>query len=146
MTDHRDKQPPTGGAAAPPDMAWLFFRFDGRIGREAYWLGLGFIWVLFLGLVMALGEDLEEAAEGGLFWVAFIISQWAELALLVKRLHDRALPGLWALVKFIPFAGILWMILAGLMSGDDGANGYGEGPEQRGAGPLSPGPPRGGGD
>lgn len=126
------------GSADQPDMGWLFFRFDGRIGREVYWLSLGFIWSLFLAIVTMLGTDLEAAASGGVFWAAFIISQWAELALLVKRLHDRGLPGFWALVKFLPFAGLAWMILAGVMMGDRGQNSYGDGPDQRGAAPPAP--------
>ncbi len=120
-------------------MGWLFFLFDGRIGREVYWLALGFVWSVFLALVSTLGSDVEAATSGGLFWIAFLVSQWAELALLVKRLHDRGLPGFWALIKFLPFIGLVWMILAGVMRGDEGPNSYGPDSDQR-AGP----PPAGG--
>jgi uncharacterized membrane protein YhaH (DUF805 family) len=139
LTGTGAQQIPPGGPS-PPDLAWLLFRFDGRIGRELYWLGLGFIWSLFLAGVMMLGGDFEVAASAAAFWVMFLVSQWIELALLVKRLHDRDLPGFWALIKFLPFVGLLWMILAGVMAGDGGPNSYGGAADQRGGRPPAQGP------
>lgn len=121
-------------------MIWLFFMLDGRIGRELYWLGVGLVWSLFLAFMLGMGSgDFEAAVQGGAFWIAFLVSQWAELALLIKRLHDRDLPGFWALLKFVPFVGLLWMVLAGVMNGDGGPNSYGPGPDERG-GPPPAGP------
>ncbi len=125
---------------APGDttVPWVLFGFDGRIGREVYWLGIGLIWcVLIVGLGYILSTFGEEAA-GGPVLVLGMLALWAEIALLVKRLHDRGMPGFWALLAFIPFAGFLWVVIVGVLPGMRGPNVYGPGPDTRG--PPPPGP------
>lgn len=114
--------PPT---AANTSLVWLFFGFDGRISREVYWLGIGLLWcVLFVVIRMLVGTSGEEEAAGTVIILA-IASLWCEMALLVKRQHDRGLPWFWCLLAFVPIAGAVWMVLAGVIAGDQGANAYG---------------------
>lgn len=104
---------------------WLYLRFDGRISRQVYWLSIGFLWaVLFVAvglLVEFLGEE-EAAAPSILLGVAAL---WCEMAVLVKRQHDRGLPWYWCLLAFVPIVGVVWMVAAGIIEGDSGSNAFG---------------------
>jgi uncharacterized membrane protein YhaH (DUF805 family) len=102
-------------------MSWLFFAFDGRISREVYWLGIGLICGDPADPDRSFRRRHRGRRAGAMIIFVGVIALWAEIALLVKRLHDRDLPGFWALIaKFLPFVGVLWMVLAGLMTGDAG--------------------------
>jgi uncharacterized membrane protein YhaH (DUF805 family) len=114
--------PPTASNAS---FLWLFFGFDGRINREVYWLGIGLLWsVLFVLVGMMIDPSSDDSVPGGVILLA-IPSLWCEMALLVKRQHDRGMPWYWCLLAFIPILGAAWMVLAGLIPGDSGANAYG---------------------
>ncbi|MEJ8570897.1 DUF805 domain-containing protein [Microbaculum marinum] len=115
--------PPKGSSAS---FLWLYFGFAGRINREVYWLGIGLLWsVLFVLVGMMIDPYSDEGMPGGVILLA-IPSLWCEMALLVKRQHDRGLPWYWCLLAFIPLAGAVWMVLAGLVAGNPGPNAYGE--------------------
>lgn len=132
MSEQDHGPPPTPGPTGAPDFGWLFFRFDGRIGREAYWLALALVWVLLLAALGLMGDALGENGAGLPVIVLGIVVLWAEIALVVKRLHDRGLPGYWALIVLVPFANLIWLVVVGIMKGDDGPNAYASGPDRRG--------------
>ena len=122
-------------AQLPPPVSsapflWLFFGFKGRIGREVYWLSIGLLWcVLFLiigALVALLGAD---AASGPVLLLG-LASLWCEMAILVKRQHDRGIPWFWCMAAFVPVIGMIWMVVAGIIEGDSGPNVFGERPNQ----------------
>lgn len=55
---------------------------------------------------------------------------WVELAILVKRWHDRDRPGVMVLVLFIPFIGGIWTLIeCGFLDGTPGPNIYGPSPK-----------------
>ncbi len=116
--------PPPPDTLAP--FVWLFFRFDGRISRQVYWLSIFFLWsVLFVivgAMVAAMGE--ERASEFAL--ILGLASLWLEMAVLVKRQRDRGLPWYWCLLAFVPVAGLVWMIAMGVAPGNPGPNAFGE--------------------
>ena len=77
------------------DWAYLFNSFHGRIGRQAFWLGMTTLAVAnFVACSVAAqiqGERLSAIVD-----LAFT---YPEFAVAVKRLNDRNLP-LWLLVVF----------------------------------------------
>lgn len=101
-------------------MSWLsnvFFSFDGRIGRRTWWLA----WFLLLAVEVAfnavlsplIGDDIafpdgswpsivDMAADksGAITALVFL---WPNLAMDIKRLHDRGISGWYVLVFMIPF-------------------------------------------
>jgi len=89
----------------------LFTRFDGRISRRGFWLGL--LGVVAVSIVVGLG--LISALPGGVILSlgqiivsAGIIYIWS--AVLVKRLHDRGKPALpWVIIFLLP--GVLAQII-----------------------------------
>jgi uncharacterized membrane protein YhaH (DUF805 family) len=105
---------------------WLFFRFDGRISRQAYWLSIFFLWSVLLVIVGAMVTVMGEEEASGFALLLGLASLWLEMAVLVKRQHDRGLPWFWCLFAFVPIAGFVWMIAMGVMPGDPGPNAFGE--------------------
>ncbi|WP_334175806.1 DUF805 domain-containing protein [Pseudoxanthobacter sp.] len=100
-------------------LSTLYFSFNGRIGRKAYWLGhigLTVATAVIAGILLAVwGEALTGAVDGMAFelvslpagaliatLVLEIVFTFASLALTVKRLHDRGRTGWVALVFYAP--------------------------------------------
>lgn len=101
---------------------WALFGFDGRINREVYWLGILGCGVLFFALTPF---SIDETGRIHMApWSPFIAVPliWAEIALAVKRLHDRGLTGLFALALFVPLLNILATFIIGVIPGDKGPN------------------------
>lgn len=97
---------------------WFLFSFEGRIGRESYWLFFCFCLVLSIFLQIAVGNPGEN--EAMVFWLILL---WPALAVIVKRYHDRNKSGLWSLVHlFIPPLGI---VECGFFRGTSGVNRFG---------------------
>lgn len=108
---------------------WLFFSLTGRISPAVYFLAglLLLIIQMFLFYRFALAPH-QSAAQGGwalAFWIAAFVSQWSNLALTAKRLHDFGKPAGWALVTLI--LGFIVVIVLTFVKGDPGPNKYGSG-------------------
>lgn len=121
----------------PPSVLWLLFNPIGRVSREPYWLGFALVWALmgipfniwirtidFSGGIeeLALADFVESNA---LIPILLFAVQWVELALVIKRLQDRGLTGLLAILVFVPVINVLFIIAMGLIPGEDGPNRYG---------------------
>ncbi len=106
----------------------VYFSFDGRIGRETYWLkGVLPILVIsaFVGVIDAV-VFAYSSWEGLLRIIWNLLILWPALALSVKRWHDRDKSGFWVLIGLVPVVGQLWTFIeAGLLPGTDGPNQYG---------------------
>ncbi|WP_428699564.1 DUF805 domain-containing protein [Stappia sp.] len=117
---------------------WLLFSPIGRVSREPYWLALALTWALFM-IPVAVWARTVEVVEGRdmasylgdfinanpLMPFMLIAFQWVELALVIKRLQDRGLSGLLAILVFMPYLNILFVIGLGFMPGTPGPNAYG---------------------
>lgn len=88
----------------------LFTKFDGRINRQRFWLGLIVLIVVHIvvGILLALIADGQLLALLGL--VLSLVLLYPGLALAIKRLHDRnksATP--WVYIFYGP--GLLLLIM-----------------------------------
>ena len=117
-------------------MSETLFSFKGRIGRPTFWLygivGLSiadFIVELLLGGLMHSQISVISAFGSILNLVFALVLLWAELAISVKRWHDRGKSGWWILIGLIPIIGWLWVIVETcFLPGTDGPNEYGQQP------------------
>lgn len=110
-------------------MVWLFARFDGRIGREVFWLGNIFL-VAVLAVVLRPTVDPEtgEVAlqSGGIGVLLIIAAMISSLAIGAKRLHDLNASGLFAVLLLVPLVSVVATIALGVVPGTRGPNKYGE--------------------
>lgn len=117
----------------PPTLLWALFAFDGRVNREVFWLGNIVMGLLaFLIAMPKIHEETGAIVMSPLFPFAFLPALWAQIALSVKRLHDRNLTGWFAVVFAVPFVGFIAFFIIGLMPGDPGPNQFGRATNQRG--------------
>ena len=129
----------------------MLFGFNGRIRRMHWWLvrfGV-FIaaFVIMFSLVGGIGaafgsfDNVPEAIEpiGGLMVVViYLVVLWIELALTVKRWHDRDKSGFWYLIVLIPLVGPFWALIElGFLDGTQGPNQYGPSPKGIGGSDLA---------
>lgn len=128
-------------AAMPVSYVW--FSFDKRINRKAFWLKgvlLSFLaqiafqliaQVLDFGLVAMLGHEsigrIVVSVILGLPFIVFVI--WVSFAVGVKRCHDRGRSGWFLLIGLIPVVGTIWLFVEILcLKGTDGENRFGPDP------------------
>ena len=100
--------------------------FSGRSSRSEYWW-----WVLFVfmgGILTILLGDLIGAAS--LFWLFQLAVFLPELAVAVRRLHDKDKSGWWILILFIPIIGAIVFLIWMVGRGDPNENRYGPNPLQ----------------
>lgn len=109
---------------------WLFFSLSGRVNRAAYLLAFllaTMVPAFFLYRFMLTPQDSALGQTWAfVFWVTFAISIWSNLALSVKRLHDLAQPGIFALALFIPVVSIVAFVLLCFYPGTPGPNKFGK--------------------
>lgn len=143
MADHNQpNQMPSPRRA--PDMTWLLLSPFGRVGREIYWLGMGFALCISEVLARIWQQSLviELTPEGGIETIqltdvsimttlALLPVNWMILAVLAKRCHDRGMSGFLSLLWLVPLVNFAFLIFMGVMAGNPGPNRYGPGPDSR---------------
>ncbi|MBZ8133800.1 DUF805 domain-containing protein [Afifella sp. IM 167] len=108
---------------------WLFFRFDGRIGREVYWLAnFGLVALLAFLVHPSIDPQTSEVTlqGGSLGGLALLVGIVSSIAIGAKRLHDFNAPGAFAAVLLVPILSIFATIAFGLVRGTPGQNRFGE--------------------
>ncbi|ORE91958.1 DUF805 domain-containing protein [Acuticoccus yangtzensis] len=114
------------------------FALDGRINREVFWLSNLLCLALTVPLAMAVpiivvdAETAEIRPGNPAAMFAFAALMWIQVALAVKRLHDRGVTGWASVLLAIPFISLLVFFIIGVVPGEKGPNMYGPGPNQRG--------------
>ncbi|GAB4525294.1 MAG: hypothetical protein Tsb0019_27310 [Roseibium sp.] len=128
---------PPQSANITPGPLWAMLSPIGRIGRQPYWLCFIIIWIVFAIAIRTwwlsapgtpTPEDLiagEYVGTNPLFPVLFLVLQWFELALVIKRLQDIGQSGLLALLIFVPIVNLIMLIVLGIVPGQAGANRHG---------------------
>ena len=117
----------------------LFFSFRGRLSLPMWWLAKG-IWLAYVFVSLLLGVLLGEIGElvnsedlfVGIAWVILLPSWiWSSTVLNIKRFHDRNMSGWLLVVGLIPLIGFIFnFVHLAILSGDLGANEYGDPPPQ----------------
>lgn len=126
----------------------VLFSFSGRIRRMQWWLGSLIAFGILLAAVMLattvlmaiygpIGavESMQTAPGmavilmGLIMLVIYVGMIWMQLALAVKRLHDRDMSGWWLLLGFIPFANIALFVMLAFLDGTQGPNRFGRSPK-----------------
>ena len=99
--------------------------FDGRATRTEYWL-----WILIHVIILVALTLVFSLLFGDLGVIIPLIYILATIiphvAVSVRRLHDIGRSGLWYLLSFVPFGGIVILIFH--MLGSDDNNEYGPRP------------------
>ena len=121
-----------------PTMKSLF-SFQGRVRRSTWWLtrigvGVSMLVIFFIaGFVAAIVTPTLTARQSPivlLTYLTFIPAVWIDLAVTVKRWHDRDKSGWMVLISFIPLIGMIWTFVeCGCLDGTPGPNRFGESPK-----------------
>src|SRR5688572_1235434 len=109
-------------------MGSLYFSFQGRIGRQTFWLATLPILLITLSPILALDRLGSEKTEFyiNLLSLMFI---WPSLAIQAKRWHDRDKSAWWILINLVPLVGWIWVLVEnGFLRGTIGTNEYGVDP------------------
>jgi uncharacterized membrane protein YhaH (DUF805 family) len=118
--------------------------FEGRIGRQTWWLGqLLFGLLLMIPYFLAIGIvflTMDTSGEqpvpstpgmviaGVIMLLVVVLSFWASLALGAKRWHDHGKSGWYLLWSLVPFVNLWAFIKLGFLRGTQGPNEYGPDP------------------
>lgn len=119
------------------------FLFKGRINRAKYWLIQLLVFVtvfsLFILGLSTVGSSNEpligsdtDVGRVVIFILFSIIFTWINLAIRIKRWHDRDRSGWWIFIEAIPFIGPIWAFVElGCLKGTYGKNRFGPDPLER---------------
>jgi uncharacterized membrane protein YhaH (DUF805 family) len=112
-------------------VAWALFGFDGRISRQVFWLGF-LLMTSLASIAMTPYRDSGIPQEPDAYFLGLVgVALWSEVALVIKRLHDRGLTGFFSLVLALPIVNFVAFVVLGLIPGEAGPNRYGPGPDRR---------------
>ena len=125
-----------GRTSKRTSVLWALFGFDGRLSRQSYWLALVFVWLVGkialtpyadLFTTMLQGGDPEELdglVSTPIPLIILAVVSFSQLAIIVKRLHDRDLTGWFALALAVPIIPLhlVLVIVLGVIPGSPGAN------------------------
>jgi uncharacterized membrane protein YhaH (DUF805 family) len=108
-----------------------FFSFDGRLGRQQYWMRAIILWVVNLAIAIPLTIGQNQDGVAAAFWLAigfalYGVAMWGSLATLAKRLHDRGRSAWFMLIALIPLVGLWLVVEVGFLRGDEATNEYGD--------------------
>ena len=136
-----------------PDYGWVLFSPNGRIGRQHYWIStialMAAAWGSCASYYQESAEFLRMSSASSyihdadrhalqhtkviiaevVMWTWTVISIWPQIAVQVKRWHDRGKPGAMVLINLLPIVGQIWSLIElGMQPGTVGANEYGPDP------------------
>jgi len=95
-----------------------YFSFGGRANRQRYWLTSLAIYGLFI--VLGAVAMMIPVVRWPLAAVVFAVFVVAELAVAVRRLHDRGKSGWWLIPMYVPL--VLLSGLGALIQAAEGPN------------------------
>lgn len=99
----------------------LLFTADGKISRDEFWKGVGFIMLVTLAasVLIVISDErtnpLPLISGCFLYFVAF----WAWFTLVWKRCMTRGYSGWMFVFSFVPLVGWVWAFVALGVLGDD---------------------------
>jgi uncharacterized membrane protein YhaH (DUF805 family) len=116
------------------------FGIRGRIGRLQWWGGQAIILALFAIPFFAFMSNLPDYEPetinafvsqnvGSILLIMlaiYLLGVWINVAVTVKRYHDRDKSGFWFFIVFVPLIGGIWQLVeCGFLGGTAGGNSYG---------------------
>ena len=119
------------------------FPFHGRAGRGAIWgwlsslvaFQLVVIWFVYRGGFLQPGTtagyyfDPRPSVALGASLVVGVLMLWPGVSVMVRRCHDLGWSGWWTLATFVPYLGVLALVIVGgFVPGAPTANRYGPPP------------------
>ena len=99
-----------------------YAKFDGRAGREEFWLFVLANIVIYIALLILAQISGIFIALYFLYWLATIVPS---LAVAIRRLHDTDKSGWLLLVGLIPLVGFIILLVFYIQEGTEGPNQYG---------------------
>ena len=108
--------------------------FSGRARRKEFWMFFLFSTIIsvilavvdqFMGWQFEMGGDIIGFLST-LYYLAVVVPY---LAVIVRRLHDTERTGWWMLIAFIPFVGVLILLVFLILQGTRGDNRFGPDPK-----------------
>jgi uncharacterized membrane protein YhaH (DUF805 family) len=117
------------------NLTQTLFNFNGRIRRSTWWiyslaLGVVFGIIYSVGMMLVMNGGVMMYVGGALMLAALVVTVWADLALMVKRWHDRDKSWVWLFIAFVPIIGGLWALVeCGFLDGTPGPNKFGPSPK-----------------
>ncbi len=109
------------------DFYEILFSFKGRINRSTY-LTYSFSINAVIFIVWSFAFMVSEKLYVVLFWLLLLVAFWPQLALAIKRCHDRDKSGWFYLVALVPLLNIWYLVEIVFLKGSDGSNQYGDEP------------------
>lgn len=93
----------------------ILFSFTGCSRRLHFWLVVPIIWILSLFFKIFIGFELDSPEPDysliiGMF-IAFTPVLWINLAVQIKRWHDRNKSGYWVFIHMLPLIGTPWALI-----------------------------------
>ena len=113
------------------DWKYLFTSFEGRIGRQSFWMGILVMVVVSIiaGVLDMILGTMSESGFGVIGIVVSLVMIYPAIVLYAKRWHDRGKSGWWSLIILIPIIGSIWLLVeCGILRGTEGPNQYGGDP------------------
>ena len=104
--------------------------FSGRARRKEYWFFI--LFNIIISIVLSVIDVTLGLGAGGIGILSGIYSLAVlipSIAVGVRRLHDINKTGWWVLIVFVPFIGVIVLLVFALMAGTHGDYNYGPDPK-----------------
>lgn len=104
---------------------WL--RFSGRASLVSY-LRYNVVMLVFMLIALGIDTTATQYTHGALTLLVMLVHLMPLTSIGVRRLHDTGLSGWMMLVYFVPFIGVIVLLVLHLRKGEMVANKYGDCP------------------
>jgi uncharacterized membrane protein YhaH (DUF805 family) len=101
------------------------FNYRGRASLSAFWWFYLFAGLAGGGIGVIAAPLIGPAQLIVLELVIFVALLLAVLPLTVRRLHDQNKSGFWIFIEFVPFIGVIWLLVLMVQQGTPGPNRFG---------------------
>ena len=102
--------------------------FSGRARRKEFWMFVLFNFII--AVVLGVVDSMIGVPVLGLIYTLGVLIP--SLAVGARRLHDIGKTGWWQLIAFVPFIGVIVLIIFFVMDSNPGDNQYGPNPKAGG--------------
>jgi uncharacterized membrane protein YhaH (DUF805 family) len=101
--------------------------FSGRARRTEFWMFV-LVNAIVVTVINVIGRYYFDSVLPGVVYNFAVLIPL--LAVWTRRLHDSGRPGGWVLIMFVPFIGVVVLVVLAALPGAVGANQYGPDPKR----------------